>query len=344
MRHPLLLAAAVCAAALLVSCNRAKPVLHVYNWSDYMKPELLTRFEKENNCTVVMDLYDANEVMYAKIKAGASGYDVCFPSSYFVSIMEKQGMLQPIKHDLLPNLKNIDRAVPRITEDSAMHHSVPYMVSATGFGFLKSRVKDVKASWTIFDRVDLKGRITMLNDPREVLGAALKLLGYSINTTVDSQLAQARDVAIRWKRNIAKYESDQYKNGLVSGEFLLCQGYNGDVVQLMADNKDVGFLLPAEGTLIAVDNMVVLKESKMVALAHTFINFMLDPAVSAENMEFLSYMAPNIEGKKLLPETVRSNPAIILSDELIAHSEVLKDLGDDNAKYNKYWDEIKAAK
>lgn len=330
-------------AATGLSCADRRLVLHVYNWSDYINPELVRQFEREHSCRVVMDFYDSNEAMYAKLKAGATGYDVLFPSSYMVSIMRRQGMLQPLQHDRLPNLVYLSRDFLRLTEDPDMEYSVPYMISATGIGYLRSRVPDAKPSWAMFDRADLAGRITLLNDYREVIGAALKFLGYSLNTTRDEELAQAREVILRWKKNIAKFESDQYKNGLISGEFLLCHGYNGDVFQTMAENADIAFLLPEEGTSIASDDMVIPTDAKQVELAHEFINFLCDPDVAAKNMEYVCYLSPNTAAWERVSAELRQEPAIMLGPEVFAHGEVIRDLGDDTAKYTRLWDEIKSA-
>ena len=170
------------------------------------------------------------------------------------------------------------------------------------------------------------------------------MLGYSLNTTDEAQLAEARDVVIRWKRNLAKFENEQYKSGLASGEFLLVHGYSGDILQVQAENDDIAFVVPQEGTSIACDDLVIPKTAKEVALAHAFIDFLHDPEVAAENTRFLSYLCPNRAAYAKLGPEVRSNPAIFLDEAVRARSEVMRDLGTDNAKYVKVWDEIKAAR
>lgn len=324
-------------------CKRAQPVLHIYNWADYLKPELVQRFEQENGCKVVIDTFDSNEAMYAKLKAGASGYDLIFPSSYMVKIMFNQDMLQPINHNLVPNLVNIDSEYLKIAMDREMHHSVPYMLTNTGLAYLKSKVSDFKASWSMLDRPDLKGRMTMLNDMRETIGAALKSLGFSLNTLDERELAAARDVVIRWKKNLAKFENEQYKTGLASGEFLLVHGYSGDILQVQAENEDIAFAVPEEGTSISCDDMVIPKDAKNAELAHKFINFLHDPNVAAENTVFISYLCPNRASYQFLNEDILQNPAVFLKPEIQEKCEVIDDLGENNAKYTKIWDEIKAA-
>jgi spermidine/putrescine transport system substrate-binding protein len=195
----------------------------------------------------------------------------------------------------------------------------------------------------MLDRQDLKARMTMLNDMRETLGAALKFLGYSLNTTSEEELAKARDVVIRWKQNLAKFENEQYKTGLASGEFLLVHGYSGDIAQVQAENEDIEFALPAEGFSVSCDDMAIPANARNVKLAHAFINFLHDPAVAAENTDFIQYLCPNQASYALLSEEIRSNPVIFPPPEMRAKGEVIEDLGEHNAKYTKVWDEIKGA-
>lgn len=342
-KFSLVVLAVVAAAAVLVGCGKSKPVLHLYTWADYIKPELVQRFEQEQGCRVVIDTFDSNEAMYAKIKAGASGYDVLVPSSYMVKLMFEQGMLQSIQKNLIPNLVHIDADYLRIAMDKEMDHSVPYMLTNTGIAFLGSKVQDVEASWSVFDREDLRGRMTMLNDMRETIGAALKSLGFSLNTRDERELAAARDVVIRWKKNLAKFENEQYKTGLASGEFLLVHGYNGDILQVMEENEDIEFIAPKEGISISCDDMVIPKDARNVELAHAFINFLHDPEVAAENTEFIYFLCPNSASYRFLSDEIRDDPAIFLAPEIREKSEMIEDLGEDNAKYTKVWDEIKAA-
>ncbi len=323
-------------------CRKAKQTLHLYTWADYLKPELVQRFEREQNCQVVVDTFDSNESMYAKLKAGASGYDVIVPSSYMVSLMNRQGMLRTLDAALIPNRRHIDPDFLAITIDRQMKYSVPYMMTNTGIAYLKSRVPDFVPSWAMFARTDLKGRTTMFNDMRETIGAALKFLGYSLNTTRESELEEAKTVVLGWKENLAKFENEQYKTGLASGEFLLVHGYSGDIVQVQKENPDIAFAIPREGTAISCDDLVIPRDARAVALAHRFINFLCDPAVAAENTDFIGYLAPNRAAYPLLSEEIRSNPAIFLDPQVRARCEVLDDLGEANALYVKYWDQIKA--
>ena len=331
-------------AAALVRCGKEQSVLHVYAWADYFKPAIVARFEKEFNCRVVFDTFDSNETMYAKMKAGAAGYDLVTPTSYMASLMHSQGMLQELDHSQLPNRTHIDPTHLGLAIDKTMAYSVPYMVVNTVIAYLGSRVEGFEPSWSVFDRSDLRGRMTMLNDMRETIGAGLKFLGYSINTTNEAELEAAKEVVIRWKKNIAKYENEQYKTGVASGEFLVVQGYSGDILQAQRENSDVLLAVPREGTVISIDDLVIPRGASEAQLAHAFINFLHHPEVAAENTTFLMYLCPNKDAYPLLPQELRTNPAVFLEPEVRSKSEIIADLGADNSLYIKVWDEIKAAR
>jgi spermidine/putrescine transport system substrate-binding protein len=339
-----LAAAALAALLAAAGCGKARPVLSLYTWSDYIKPGLVRRFERERGCRVVLDTFESNEAMYAKLKAGASGYDLLTPSSYMVSLMHAQGMLRRLDHGLLPNLAHVDPDYLAIAVDRTMDHSVPYMLVVSGIAYLEGRVKDVVPSWRMFGREDLAGRMTMFNDMRETIGAALKTLGYSINTTSAAELAKAETLLLAWKRNIAKFENEQYKIGLASGEFLLVHAWNGDVFQVRRENPDVRFFVPEEGTIISCDDLVIPADAREPALAHAFIDFLHDPAVAAENTVAIFYLCPNKDSYPLLPAEIRDNPGIFIRPEIRAKSEVIADIGAANALYVKVWDRLKSAR
>jgi spermidine/putrescine transport system substrate-binding protein len=327
----------------LGGCSKAGPVLSVYTWADYIKPDLIRRFERENGCRVVIDTFESNEAMYAKLKAGATGYDILTPTSYMVSLMFDQGMLLVLDHGKLPNISHVDPEFLKITVDKAMDHSVPYMLVNSGIAYLEGRVKDVKPTWNMFGRTELKGRITMFNDMRESIGAALKSLGFSINTLNEKELQEAEAVLLRWKKNLAKFDNEQYKIGLASGEFLLVHAWNGDIFQVRKENPDVRFFVPEEGTIISCDDLVIPRNARQVGLAHAFINFLHDPKVAAENTNFIYYLCPNRDAYPLLNPEIRTNPGIFLAPEIMAKSEIIANLKEGNALYVKVWDRVKSA-
>lgn len=338
---------AAAAAAVSPSCRPravvANRTLNVYTWADYLNPDLATRFEQEQSCKLVIDTFDSNEAMYAKLKAGATGYDVLVPSSYMVKTLRRENMLQPLDHSLLTNLSQVDAEYLKSALDPGMEVSVPYMMAPTCLGWLGSKVADAKPSYAMFGRADLKGRITLLDDMREVLGAALKSLGHPLNSTDPAQLAAAADVAIGWKANIAKFENEQYKTGLASGEFLLVQGYAGDLLQVTEENEDIVVAIPEEGAAFSCDDLCIPASTANTALAHAFINFLTDPEVAAENMEWIAYRAPNQGAYAHLDEEFRATAALFPSPEVFAKCEPIDDLGDQLPLWTKEWDRVKSA-
>jgi spermidine/putrescine transport system substrate-binding protein len=341
-----LLSASFCLAALaaLVGCGPQRPTLHLYTWSDYLDPDVVAAFEEANQCRVKVDTFDSNETMYAKILAGSGRYDVIFPSSYQVSLMAQRGMLQPLDKSKLPNVAaNFDATYASVILNPEMAYNVPYAITFTGLAYRKDKVGNVEISWASIGDPAYQGRISLLNDFRETIGAALKSLGYSLNTTDPNELQKACAVVLRWKKNIAKFDNEQYKTGIASGEFVLGHGYNGDVAQVMLEDPDnVGFAYPKEGFSAACDEMVIPKGAKALGLAHAFINFLYDPDNASKNIQYICTVMPNKAALAKLPEKYRNNPAILPPAEILGKAEVLKDLGEANALYSKAWDTIKA--
>jgi spermidine/putrescine transport system substrate-binding protein len=342
-RHFLATGSAAATASLLGSCGRGpSTTLTVFTWADYLSPDLAKRFEKEFECKLVLDTFDLNEAMYAKLMAGAGGYDLLVPSSYMVKTLHREGMLQSLDLAKIPNSSHIDQDHLKAALDPEMDHSLPYMSAPTCLAYLKSKVADPVESWSMLDRADLKGRITLLDDMREVLGAALKSLGHSLNSTDPSELAAARDVAIRWKRNIAKFENEQYKTGIASGEFHMVHGYAGDLLQVAEENDDIAIFIPQEGAPFSCDDLCIPKGASQVDLAHAFINFLCDPEVAAENMEWIGYRAPNSGAYPHLSEDFRDCQILFPSAEVRAKCEPIDDLAADLRLYTTEWDKVKA--
>lgn len=327
---------------LVTTCSKPENELHLYIWPDYIKPELIERFEKEYHCHVVYDAFDTNESMYAKLKLGSTGYDVIFPSGYTYELMLLQNMLDPIELDQLSNLKNLDpKFLPERSTDGKLIYGIPFAISYTGVGYRKDKVKIEDRSWNIFGRADLKGRMTMLNDIREALGASLKYLGFSANTINKDEIDKAANQLILWKKNLAKFESEQNKHGLASAEYVAVQGYNGDILQVMRENSQINFYLPKEGTIASVDYAVIPNYAPNPKLAHAFINFLLEASVAAENMQFTQFSTPNKAAIELLPSSMQENQALFPSQDILDKTDIIKYLGKDGDLYNKAWDRVK---
>jgi Spermidine/putrescine-binding periplasmic protein len=331
--------------AALSGCGPRRPVLHVYIWDDYLDPGLIAGFERLHDCRVKIDTFDSNETMYAKVKTGKTGYDIIVPSSYQASLMARNNMLRRIDMALLPNVTlNFDDSFQNVVLDPKMTYSVPFAFSFTGIAYRKDKIGGaVLDSWACFDNPAFAGHISLLGDYRETIGAALKFLGYSLNTTASGELQKAKEVILCWKKNITKFDNENYKKNIVSGELRVVHGYNSDILQVMIlDEENIGFAFPKEGFAVACDEMVIPVTAKESGLAHAFINFLYDPDNACRNMQYTCAPMPNRQGLARLPENFRDSPALLPFPEIIAKAETITDVGEANDLYLKIWDEITA--
>ncbi|RJR13107.1 extracellular solute-binding protein [Candidatus Parcubacteria bacterium] len=326
---------------VISGCTEKKEKLYIYNWSDYILEDVLREFEKENNCEIVYDVYSSNEEMFAKLKAGGTGYDIVFPSISHVELMIREGMVDKIDKSKLSNFKYLDKEMlEKITFDPECDYNIPYVISSTGIAVNKKYVKDYKHSWSIFERSDLKGRMTLLDDMREVMGAALIYLGYSVNSTNKDELGKAKETVIKWKQNIIKFDAEAFGKGFANGDFWIVQGYGENIFLEMDDSmkKDVDYFIPDEGGILWIDSMVILKDGKNKEMSHKFINYIHEPQVMARIIDHLGSASVNREALKY----VTDKPMYDKTN--LSRCEVLKDLGDDIELYNKIWQEIRVGK
>lgn len=335
-------AIATIACALISGCGPAKPALNVYMWSDYIDMDLVREFEKQNDCKVVIDIFDSNEFMYSKLKAGGTGYDVILPTTYMAKVMFDQNMLEKLDHSKLPNLKYINpNYLADLALDKKMEYSVPYMLGFTCVAYNKEKCGTLPETWDVFSNEKFAGKMTLLNDHRETIGAALFFLGKSMNDTNDADLAKAKEVLLKWKKNLAKFDNELYKVGIQSGEFLVVQGYSGDLFQVFAEAPNLTYMCPKEGISMSCDDWVIPATAKNKELAYKFIDFLCDPKNAAKNMEFTCYSAPIPEARKYVSEENKNHPGMFLPDDLYKRGELIRDLGEDNAKFNALWDAVK---
>jgi len=336
--------AAIALSTLVLSsgCGPSKPKLFIYNWTYYIPEEVIKGFEARYGVKVVYDMYASNEEMYAKLKTGGGKYDLVFPSGDHVSIMISEGMLQEIDKSRLTNLANVDSSVlPLIKFDPGLKYSVPYAMGTAGISVSKKNVPEYVKSWHILENPALKGRITMLDDMREVLGAALKTLGCSVNSTDTAELTMAKELVMEWKAGLVKFDSEDFGKGFAAGEFWVVHGYAENVFSELDENaaKDAVFFIPEEGGPMYMDNMVILKGAKNVDLAYQFINYIYEPAVYAKIMDF--FMLPSINVPARVHMKVKPHYQI---EDMLRNSEFKEDLGGYLELYNKIWQEIRVGK
>ncbi|OGI11509.1 MAG: spermidine/putrescine ABC transporter substrate-binding protein [Candidatus Margulisbacteria bacterium GWF2_35_9] len=313
--------------------------LYIYNWTYYIPDQVIKDFETKYNVKVVYDVYTSNEEMYAKLKAGgAKGYDLVFPSGDFVKIMISSGMLSPIDSTKIASFNLLDPLITsKIAYDPGLKYSFPYMVGAAGISVNKKYIKKFSKSARIFENTALKNKMTLLDDMREVLGLALKELGYSVNTFDKGQLEEAKQLVLKWKQNIVKFDAESFGKGFAAGEFWVVHGYSENVfLELDPSMKaQTEFFIPPKGGPMYIDSMVILKDSKHKDLAYKFINFIHEPQVYAKIVDYLKIPAINMEARKFV--TVSPNYNIID----LKNCELKEDLGEGVELYNKIWEEIR---
>jgi spermidine/putrescine transport system substrate-binding protein len=310
--------------------------LNIYCWTYYVPLSVREKFEKEYGVTIIFDEYDSNETMYSHIQAGGSGYDIVFPSGDYVSIMIKQGMFERIDHSKLSNLGNIDPLVLEKTGyDPAMEFSVPYYFGAAGVAVNTERIPDFQRSWSIFGRTDLRGRMTMLDDMREVMGDALVSLGFSVNSQNPAEIEAARDLINRnWKPNLVKFDAEAPGKGFANGDFWVIQGYAEMVYEEIseAQKATTAFFIPSEGGPAYIDSMCILKGAKNIDLAHKFIDFIHQPEIYAEFTDYFGFPATvNIPARQL-----KSREPYYAAEDLL-RTELKDDLGEALDMYNTVW-------
>jgi spermidine/putrescine transport system substrate-binding protein len=312
--------------------------LYIFNWTYYTPDSVIEKFEKEYNVTVLYDEFASNEDMFAKIKAGGAGYDIVFPSGDYVSIMIHENMLEKIDKSKIPNLINIDPSVlQKSSFDPNMEYSVPYYYGAAGVLVNTAKVPNFERSWSIFSRRDLRNRMTMLDDMREVMGDALKFLGYSVNTTDPAQINAAKDLINNsWKPNLTKFDADAFGKGYANGDFWVVQGYAEVVYEEIADNaqlmKDTVYFVPKEGGPAYLDSMCILKGSKNIDLAHKFIDFIHRPEIYAEFADSFGFPATaNVPAGKF-----KTGDSWYTTEDLV-NTELKDDLGEALELYNNAW-------
>ncbi len=274
--------------------------LNFYNWSDYMDPDLITAFEDEYGVDVTESFYESNEAMLSQIQSGVT-YDLIVPSDYMVGIMIDEGLLVELNKDAIPNYGNLSEDFQSLPYDPDGAYSVAYQYGTTGLGVDLEAVGDLfTPSWALlFDpelTTQFPGGVSVLNDPRETMGAALKYLGYSLNDTEIEHLQEAAELIAAAKAGIATFDSDQYSESLVAGEVAVAHGYSGNMIVDIGDSDNPDrytYILPEEGATLWIDNMAIPTEASSVCTAHTFINFLLDAENGAALTNWNYYGSPN---------------------------------------------------
>ena len=342
----ILSAVAVAVATVFsVSCSKnSGRTLYLYNWTYYTPDDVIKAFEQEFDCTVKLDSYSTCDEMYAKLRAGAKGYDVVIPSNDFVSIMLKQGMLRELDQSKMTNRDKINPVVQaKMDFDPEMKYAVPYALSATGVMVNKTKVTgEYKRDYSIFSDPQFAGHATMMDEMREVIGCALVHKGYNMNSVDDSELNDAyRLISSEWKPNLTKFDAEGFGKSFASGDFWLCQGYPEIVYGEVDESRwadTIDFFIPPEGGPATLDCMVILKDAPHYELANEFINFIHRPEMYAKFIDTFRY--PCVVNTEAL-NYVTKQP--MYNAEQAYTCTLKQDLGDNLDKYHDIWQKIRFA-
>lgn len=329
----------------LLSCTEdTGVVLRVYNWADYIDPEVIEMFEKETGIEIFYNVYDTNENMYNQIKnMKGYSYDVVFPSDYMVKKMSNEGMLAELDFNNIPNYSNIDEKYDKMAYDKKRLYSVPYIGGTVCIGYNPDVVDESEVnSWNVMWNEKYAKQIFMMNSERDSIAVALKLLGYSINSKKMTELNEAKDLLIKQKPLVLAYTSDNVKELMSKEEGSLALMWSCDVTFIKNQNPKIKFSIPEEGTNLWWDAVCVLKNSRYKAEAEKFIDFLCRGDIALKNAEYLESATPNKEAYDQLSDDIKNDTVIYPGPEIVAKSEVFEDLADYMITYTSIWNEVTA--
>ncbi len=320
----------------------AQGQLNIYNWGDYINPEVLTRFTEETGIEVSLDTYGTNEEMLAKIQAGATGYDIVFPSVHMRDIMQKLDLLHDAKVNTLKGFENIDPANMRSKVDPESSYCLPYAWGAVGIFYNKAEAGEIR-TWDDFFALPDKGKkITMLDDLRETIGVALIKNGHSVNTGDSAALEQAEAWLLERKDKISAFTYD-IVSLVQSGDIAAAHWYVGATLYTLEEPDKLGFVIPEEGATMYQEDICVLKDAPNKDSAIRFFEFYMQPEMAALNTLQQVNGTANVPARDLLPPELKSNPNTNPPPEVIAKLQIFEDLANDLRMYNRVWTRVRTA-
>lgn len=319
--------------------------LKVYNWGEYMNPQVLELFEKETGISVTYDEYETNESMYPIIAKGAADYDLICPSDYMIQKMSDEGLLEPINWSRIPNAKNIDDQYFEFARgyDENNTYSMPYLWGTVGILYNKKMVKGPIDSWGVLWDTRYQDDILMQKSVRDAFGVALKYLGYSLNTTDEAQLDEAKQKLLEQKHSgvVQAYVVDEVRDKMIAGEAAMGVIYSGEALTCMEENEDLAYVIPKEGSNLWMDNFAIVKGAKNKENAEKFLNFLCRPEIMKMNFEYITYSVPSSKARELLPDEYKNSTIAFPALDSLKNCEVLKYVGKDgDSLYNQKWKEI----
>ena len=334
---------ALALAAMVPLAAHASGKVVVYNWSEYVPEEVLEQFTEETGIEVVYSTYESNEVMYAKLQLqNNAGYDVVFPSTYYVSKMAREGRLLPLDPAKLPNMRHLDPKLLDKDYDPGNRYSLPYFWGSTGIGLNPEEIEPGSVhSWQQLWDPQYQRSLLLTDDVREVFHVALSINGHSPNTTDPVEIEQAYELLKGLMPNVLVFNSDAPREPFLAGDVDLGMIWNGEVIMARDEGVELEYVYPDEGAVFWVDSFVIPAGAENVDEAHAFIDFMLRPEVAQACVEYVGYATPNLAAIELLDEETRNDPVIFPSAEIVANGEFQTDVGDAIELYNRYWEMLK---
>ncbi|MFM9851695.1 MAG: PotD/PotF family extracellular solute-binding protein [Sphingomonadaceae bacterium] len=321
-----------------------EPKLNFYNWDTYIGETTLADFKAASGVAVNMSLFATNDELFAKLRGGNPGFDVIVPSNDFVERLALSDLIVPLDHTLIPNLKNAAPEFQDVAFDPKRRYSMPYTWLVLGIGYRKSKVDGVPDSWKyLLDSDKYKGRIALLAEAGDLFRLSAKYLGKSVNAVTPEMIKTIEAMLTKQKANVKAFHDDNGQDILASGEVDLVLEYNGDIAQVMAEDDDLAFVIPKEGSQLNADNLCIPKGAKHPGNAHAFINYLLDAQIGKKITETILYPTPNAAAKALMPDAYKANPVIFPPSDILSKCEYAAYNKDIQPLYEEAFTRIRAA-
>ncbi|WEV61218.1 ABC transporter substrate-binding protein [Streptococcaceae bacterium ESL0729] len=305
----------------------AENTMTIYNWGDYIDPDLLKKFEEETGYKVNYETFDSNEAMYTKIQQGGTSYDIAIPSEYMIEKLIDESLIEKLDKSKIKGLANIDQKFLNLPFDPGNTYSIPYFWGTVGIVYNDALVKEAPSSWNDLWSSDYKDNLMLVDGAREIIGMALNAQGDSLNSTDMTQIDQATKHLEELTPNVKAIVADEIKQYMIGEEAMAAVTFSGEAVEMIGENENLHYVVPQEGSNLWFDNMVIPKTSANKKAAYDFLNFMLRPENAAQNAEYVGYATPNSPAKDLLPDEIKNDKQFYLDDQTMSHLEVYKDLG-----------------
>ncbi len=323
----------------------AKQVI-IYNWGEYIDPEVLDMFEEETGIQVIYEEFETNEIMYPKIQSGAIAYDLVCPSDYMIQKMIQNDLLQPLNFDNIPNAKNIGQVYYEKSRqfDPDNQYSIPYCWGTVGILYNTKMVEEPIDSWTVLWDTQYKDSILMQDSVRDAFAVALKTLGYSLNSTGIHELTQAKDLLVQQKPLVQAYVIDQVRDKMIGNEAAIGVIYSGEAIYTQTENPDLAYVVPKEGSNMWIDSWVMPKNAPNKENAEKFLDFLCRPEIALMNFEYITYSTPNEKARELIEDSaIRNSEIAFPGDSILSRCETFTYLGEDaDEVYNQLWREVKS--